>query len=341
MLNLDFGYRAVASTGIIGDLDWLDTDGDGTYDAGEPGISGVTLNLLNSAGQVVAVSTTDASGAYSFTGLAAGTYSVQVTDTHQALGGLTASNTPSQPVTLTCSPVCERVDTIDFGYRPSSGVYNSAVGGTLWHDTVAGTFDTTGVLNAGEAGIQGVSIELWLDDGDGVIEPERDTRLHTTVTDAGGNYRFLGLMPATYLVNITDTSAVVAGMTAVQGANPTQDNNGHVNPFKVVLPANVTDTSVDFAYKSSTAANLSISGTVYEDNGGAGTLGSLDEVSIDPRALNATVTLFRVQGGGGIPVRDHDHEQRRLLRVHRLAGRYLRGQGRYRWDPGRQDAAIG
>ena len=52
---------------------------DGIQDAGEPGIEGVVVRLLDSSGTVVVDSvTTDANGVYEFTGIAAGTYSVEV-----------------------------------------------------------------------------------------------------------------------------------------------------------------------------------------------------------------------------------------------------------------------
>ena len=61
----------------LGDFVWHDLDKDGIQDAGEPGIAGVTVNLLNCASTVLATTTTDASGLYGFSGLTPGGYSVQ------------------------------------------------------------------------------------------------------------------------------------------------------------------------------------------------------------------------------------------------------------------------
>ena len=55
-----------------------DTNADGSQDNGETGYQGVTVNLLNGSDAVVATTTTDASGNASFTGLAPGSYEVQV-----------------------------------------------------------------------------------------------------------------------------------------------------------------------------------------------------------------------------------------------------------------------
>ncbi len=51
----------------IGDRVWLDIDKDGIQDAGEPGISGVTVTLYDNTGAIVATAITDANGNYLFT----------------------------------------------------------------------------------------------------------------------------------------------------------------------------------------------------------------------------------------------------------------------------------
>jgi len=70
-LNADFGYDP-ADGSSIGDLVYLDLNGNGVWDPGEPGIPGVTVALLDSAGNVIATTTTDPSGQYLFEGLPAG-----------------------------------------------------------------------------------------------------------------------------------------------------------------------------------------------------------------------------------------------------------------------------
>ena len=63
--------------GSIGDYVWEDTNNNGQQDTGEAAVSGVTVNLLNSAGTVIATTTTDANGKYLFSNLATGNYQVQ------------------------------------------------------------------------------------------------------------------------------------------------------------------------------------------------------------------------------------------------------------------------
>jgi len=72
--NVTFGdFQNVSISGTI----FNDSNGNGVQDAGEGGLSGWKVQLLNSAGTVVATATTDANGNYSFTNLSAGTYRVR------------------------------------------------------------------------------------------------------------------------------------------------------------------------------------------------------------------------------------------------------------------------
>ncbi|MDJ0953624.1 MAG: SdrD B-like domain-containing protein, partial [Acidimicrobiia bacterium] len=88
-LTTDFGFHGTAS---IGDTVWWDQDGNGAQDAGEPGISGVTMELtfagidgvFGNADDLVFTATTDDGGGFLFTDLPAGSYEVLVS------GGLPA-----------------------------------------------------------------------------------------------------------------------------------------------------------------------------------------------------------------------------------------------------------
>lgn len=61
----------------LGDFVWLDRNQDGIQDAGEPGVSGVTVNLFDGAGTLVSSTTTDANGFYLFDNLTPGDYFVE------------------------------------------------------------------------------------------------------------------------------------------------------------------------------------------------------------------------------------------------------------------------
>ena len=63
------------SRGSVGDRVWLDLNGNGLQDAGEPGAAGVTVQLLQGS-TVVDTTTTDGTGFYTFPNVVAGTYTV-------------------------------------------------------------------------------------------------------------------------------------------------------------------------------------------------------------------------------------------------------------------------
>jgi hypothetical protein len=63
----------------IGDFVWNDTNQDGKQDAGEPGMAGVMVELIDCAtGAVVGTTTTDANGNYQFSDLTPGSYRIHV-----------------------------------------------------------------------------------------------------------------------------------------------------------------------------------------------------------------------------------------------------------------------
>ena len=102
-------------TGSIGDRIWTDTNSNGIQDISEPGISGMAITI-STGGVIVGNTTSGTNGAYSFTSLAAGTYtvctspSISLTETYD-FDGLTSRNCAT--VTLAAGQV---QGGIDFGY---------------------------------------------------------------------------------------------------------------------------------------------------------------------------------------------------------------------------------
>ena len=72
--TLDAGFFNKAK---LGDFVWHDLDADGQQDAGEPGIPNATVHLKDGNGNIIASTTTNASGFYLFDNLMPGIYSVQ------------------------------------------------------------------------------------------------------------------------------------------------------------------------------------------------------------------------------------------------------------------------
>ncbi len=116
----------------LGDFVWLDLDEDGVQDANEPGLEGVTVTLKDAGGNTVATTTTDANGAYSFTDLTPGDYTVVFTlpssdwsFSAKDQGGDDAKDSDADPTTGETDPVTltsgENDPTIDAGMTiPSS-----------------------------------------------------------------------------------------------------------------------------------------------------------------------------------------------------------------------------
>ncbi len=82
-MTVDFGFKQpVANAVSIGSVVWNDIDFNGLQDAGEPGISGATVTLLDGGGIPVAgaaAQITETDGLYYFGNLPEGNYQVRVT----------------------------------------------------------------------------------------------------------------------------------------------------------------------------------------------------------------------------------------------------------------------
>lgn len=222
---------------------YFDKNDSSSYTAGEEGFNGVTVNLVNEAGAVVATTTTDADGNYSFTGLNAGTYTVKVVKDGE-LANLTQTEDPdgtkdnaSGAITLnTDNPVRENVN---FGY-----VKKHAISGNIYLDE---NRDKT--KNGDDVNLSGVMVTLV--DGSGNV-------VATTTTDASGNYNFPGLADGTYTVKV-DTTGKLAGLE--QTEDPSGAKNSQSTP--ITFTRNDPDvTNVNFGY----VPDYSIAGNVYRDS---------------------------------------------------------------------------
>ena len=174
----DFGnFRQATKSGVK----FEDLNGNGLRDAGEPGLSGWTINLVGTDGMGNAVSlntTTGVNGAYSFI-VPPGTYTVS----EGPQGGWTQSY-PATPGTYTVTLASGEQDSgNDFG-----NFQNATESGMKFHD-----LNGNGV-NDGEPGLPGWTITLSGTDGLG-----NGVSLSTT-TDSNGAYAF-SVPPGTYTVS--------------------------------------------------------------------------------------------------------------------------------------------
>ena len=188
-LAADFAYRDTSSPNSISGTLWEDTDLDGNLDGAETNrFEGVTVVLKDINGNVVATTTTDSSGNYSFTGLPDGTYTVDVTDDDNLLNGYwhtlgdqavgSDGTSKADPYSVSVAGG-QNINTVDFGYY----IEPAAIGNFIWKD-----IDKDGIQDGGEPGIAGVVVILTIE------YPNGTTITVQTVTDSNGYYEFGNLL---------------------------------------------------------------------------------------------------------------------------------------------------
>ena len=69
---------SVVDSATLGDRVWADLNRNGLQDAGEAGVGDVVVKLLDAEGALIAFALTDSAGVYTFSGLPAGTYAIEV-----------------------------------------------------------------------------------------------------------------------------------------------------------------------------------------------------------------------------------------------------------------------
>lgn len=241
--TIDFGFYRLS----LGNLVFNDANNSGTFDTGDTGRDGVTVDLLDATGvSVLATTTTAGGGLYSFTGLAPGDYRVRLTTPAGLASSTGGGSEPavdpdtdvddddngttsgvfivSAPVTL--APGSEPVVTnangessntrVDFGLIPTT----LSLGNLVWFDT-----NNNGSVDGGESGVGGVAVRLIAADG--------TTVLATTTTNGSGNYLFSNLTPGTYFVEVDRTSTALSGYVSstdiATSATPDNDVNDDDN----------------------------------------------------------------------------------------------------------------
>ena len=288
--TIDAGFYQTAS---LGDFVWEDIDGDGVQDAGEPGIGGVTVNLKDENGNVIATTTTAADGSYSFVDLVPGTYSVAFvlpagyeytelnasgdeatdSDADPAMNGMT------DPVTLESG---ETNNDLDAGlYLPAS------LGDFVWED-----IDADGIQDAGEPGIGGVTVNL-LDENGNFLE--------TTTTAADGSYSFTDLAPGDYIVEFAGPAGFDP-TPANQGGDDTVDSDADQTTGQspiVNLESGEDDPTIDAGYYQPASLGdfvwEDIDGDGIQDAGEAG----VDGVTVNLKDENGNVIATTTTMNGG------------------------------------------
>eukprot|EP01037_Dinobryon_pediforme_P002013 gene2015-2051_t len=200
--NLNAAYYAPAA---LGDKVFTDFNANGVQDAGDTGIAGLTVTLLDGSGNItdghgnaiLTTQVTDSSGLYHFTDLRPGSYEVQFTKangdhfTQQFASGAGTGLDSNANVTTGVAPsvtlVSGQIDnTIDAGiYTPVT------ISGTVFTD-----LNDNGVKDTYDTGIGSIEVDL-LKDG---------VKVGQLSTNADGTYSFTDRIPGNYAVKVINST---------------------------------------------------------------------------------------------------------------------------------------
>ncbi|MFG0290297.1 MAG: SdrD B-like domain-containing protein [Rhodopirellula sp. JB044] len=182
----------------ISGIVYVDRDNDCVRDSGEEGLAGVLIELIDSSGNVVDSTTTDANGNYSFTNLEAGEYVVRETQPEGYFhGGQTAGSKGGD------DSVADRISAIPVGWGETLTNYNfcevlpSEISGVVYVDRDEDCF-----RDSNEEGLAGVLIELL--DSSGTV-------IATTTTNSLGEYSFTNLRAGEYQIRETQPAGYFHG----------------------------------------------------------------------------------------------------------------------------------
>lgn len=252
-VTIDFGFWHSYS---LGNRVWLDQDNSATLNSADgtsPGVAGVKVRLLNSAGTTeINTTTTDNGGYYRFDNLNAGTYVVEVAASNFATGGKLHTHAISSiaageeidpdldgdnndnginPInrnqavrsgTVTLGPGAnEPAGETDLGNggQGNTDVFANMtvdfgfIGTTSLGDTVYYDINGDMVQNPGEPGIPNVTVTLVCAGPDGNMATTADNRNETMKTDGNGNYLFTDLLPGACKATVTASDVVGATLT--------------------------------------------------------------------------------------------------------------------------------
>jgi hypothetical protein len=301
----------VPQLGSIGDFVWNDLNRNGVQDGGEPGVVNVIMQLKDCANNVIRTTTTNSSGAYSFTGLSAGCYSIgivvpggfQISPKAQGTNNnldsdINIGNAMSDAISLGAGQNITNIDAgINQPVAPTAtptptntpAPQLGSIGDRVWND-----LNRNGIQEAGEPGVANVAIELK--DCVGNL-------LRTTTTNASGVYSFGNLAAGCYTVNVLLPGGFQFSPQD-QGGNDNTDsdvNPGNGMTSAINLGAGQNLDTVDAGINQPVAPTAtptptpapqlgSIGDTVFRDNNGNGVQDG------EPGVANVTVQLKDCSG---------------------------------------------
>ena len=265
--GVHYDFAVVPPDSISGDVKW-DEFGPCNLFPNDPGLAGVTIELLNSTGSVVNTTTTDVNGDYSFGNLYPGTYSVREIlppgyfaglDEVGDAGGVTNGQTELDDANLVGG-----INAVNYNFCV---VPPNSIAGIVKVETTP-DWET----NSSDPLLPGVTIQLL--DSSGTV-------VNSAVTDAKGAYSFQELLPGTYEVRETVPGGYLASDDHVGSLGGAA--NGFTDLGSITLLGGVNGVHYDFAV----VPPGSISGVVKEE-----TTSDWDTNPADPPIAGVTIQLL-------------------------------------------------
>ena len=247
--GIDYDFCEHLSSSIAGYV-YHDRNNNGSRESGEEAIGGVTVILFDEAGTQIGTATSDPSGFYRFGGLAKGVYRIvevqpsgwlDGTDAAGTIGGVTVGSAVNPGDAIEGVSLLWGDDSINNNFAE---FLPGSISGTVHIDLIRNC-----LVDPGEAGIEGVTIEL-LDAAGNVID--------TTLTDANGDYRFDDLPPGVYAVR-----EVQPPDTFHAGQEPGSGGGEETRDLLFNIPISSGDQFVDYNFCELPPATLS--GYVFRD----------------------------------------------------------------------------
>lgn len=282
-IGTDYNFAEVGA--VVSGFVYQDIDNSATLDAGEPGLRNVTVTLSGTdifGSAVNQVATTDSNGAFRFTQLPAANpagYVLQETqpvvysdgqDTLGALGG-----TPGNDV-FSAIPVTGGSLATDYLFGESA-LLTSILSGTVFSDS-----NDDGIQDAGESGIENVTLTLTGTDFDGNPVSE------TVTTNAQGEYQFNNIAPSDasgYTITETQPGDYFDGLENSDGTLVANSRSADVIS-NLVIVHNIHLANQNFAEIPA----ASLSGTVWHDDNNNGVIDAVETQGIGNVTIRLTGT---------------------------------------------------
>eukprot|EP01132_Coremiostelium_polycephalum_P005726 gene5726-7122_t len=260
--DVDIGLTPVLS---IGDEVWLDTNGNGQRDSGEPGVQGITMQLTSPNGTVIDTQLTNQNGVYHFNNVIPGNYCVKAQIPSGYRQVPTSAQSPFPQGGNYCFTVTQNRTDVDLGLQPLA-----SIGEKVWLDN-----NNDGVRQPNEPGVPGIPV---------VLKDPAGNTIATTTTDSTGVYHFNNVPPGNYCVEMTYPASYLPVRT------------GTDSPFSSVSP-----TVSRYCFPFTTTRNdvnlglvptYSIGDKVWTDVNGTGV-----QVPSSPGVPGVPITLVNNQTG--------------------------------------------